>query len=60
MPWSPCVFASTSRERRRIAEGARFREAVRFAVAASALSVTRLGAQDSLPTRAEVEALLGG
>lgn len=44
----------------RVAEGAEFREAVRFAVAASALSVTRLGAQSSLPSRTEVEALLLG
>jgi ribokinase len=42
----------------RIAEGAEFREAVRFAICASALSVTRLGAQDSLATRAEVDAAL--
>ncbi|MFN3648459.1 MAG: ribokinase [Armatimonadota bacterium] len=41
-----------------VSEGLEFREAVRRAVAASALSVTRLGAQDSLPTRAELEALL--
>ena len=44
----------------RKAEGADFREAVRFAVAASAISVTRVGAQPSLPTRAEVEALVAG
>lgn len=44
----------------RAAEGAPFKDAVRFAVAASALSVTRLGAQSSLPHRAEVEALLAG
>lgn len=44
----------------RIAEGAEFREAVRFAICASALSVTRLGAQDSLPTRAEVDGALSG
>jgi ribokinase len=42
------------------AEGREFREAVKFAVAASALTVTRLGAQSSLPSRAEVEALLAG
>lgn len=41
-----------------IGEGMEFGEAVRYAVAASALSVTRLGAQSSLPSRAEVEALL--
>jgi ribokinase len=44
----------------RIAEGAEFRDAVRFAVSASALSVTRIGAQSSLPSRAEVEALIRG
>lgn len=44
----------------RVAEGADFKEAVRFAVAASAVSVTRLGAQSSLPQRSEVEALLAG
>ena len=42
-----------------IAEGLEFRAAVKHAVAASALTVTRLGAQSSLPSRAEVEALLG-
>jgi ribokinase len=41
-----------------IGEGQEFRDAVRRAVAASALAVTRMGAQSSLPTRAEVEALL--
>jgi ribokinase len=41
-----------------VAEGREFREAVRWAVAASALTVTRMGAQSSLPTRQEVEALL--
>jgi ribokinase len=41
-----------------LAEGADFRTAARTAIAASALSVTRLGAQASLPTRAEVEAML--
>jgi ribokinase len=44
----------------RLAEGAEFRDAVRFAVSASALSVTRIGAQSSLPSRAEVEALIRG
>lgn len=33
-------------------------EAVRFANAAAALSVTRMGAQPSIPSRAEIEALL--
>jgi ribokinase len=42
-----------------IGEGLAFEQAVRYAVAASAVSVTRLGAQSSLPSRAEVEALLG-
>jgi ribokinase len=41
-----------------VAEGMEFRQAVRFAICASALSVTRLGAQASLPTRAEVEGML--
>lgn len=40
-----------------VAEGREFRKAVRFAITASALSVTRLGAQTSLPTRAEVDGL---
>jgi ribokinase len=40
-----------------LGEGAEFRAAVRWAVAAAALTVTRMGAQSSLPTRAEVEAL---
>lgn len=44
----------------RLAEGASLKDAVRFAVAASAVSVTRLGAQSSLATRAEVEAMLAG
>lgn len=44
----------------RMAEGVEFREAVGFAVAASALTVTRMGAQSSLPSRAEVEALAAG
>ena len=41
-----------------MAEGRDFREAVKRAIAASALSVTKLGAQASLPTLAEVEAFL--
>jgi len=43
-----------------IAEGAEFRTAIRYAIAASALAVTRIGAQASLPHRAEVEALVTG
>jgi ribokinase len=41
-----------------LAEGKPMREALRFANAAAAISVTRMGAQTSIPTRAEVEALL--
>ena len=41
-----------------LAEGQDLGGAVRIASAAGALSVTRSGAQDSMPTRAEVEALL--
>lgn len=41
-----------------IAEGKPLLDAVRFGNAAAALSVTRVGAQPSIPTRAEVEALL--
>ena len=40
-----------------LAEG-RSREAVRFANAAAAISVTRLGAQPSAPMRKEIEGLL--
>lgn len=39
--------------------GAEFAEAAEFAVKAATLSVTRAGAQDSLPTRAEVDAFRG-
>jgi ribokinase len=39
-----------------VGEGMEFRSAVRRAVTASALAVTRLGAQSSLPRREEVEA----
>ncbi len=42
-----------------IAEGMEMPEAVRFASAAAAISVTRPGAQPSVPGREEVEALLG-
>lgn len=41
-----------------LAEGAALEDAVRFAQAAAAISVTRMGAQPSLPTREETEALL--
>jgi len=40
------------------AEGRELRAAVEWAIAAAALSVTRRGAQSSLPTRAELEAFL--
>jgi len=43
-----------------LAEGKPLAEAVRFANAAAALSVTRLGAQPSAPTRSEIEAFLSG
>jgi ribokinase len=42
----------------RLAEGGTLFEAVRFAHAAAALSVTRHGAQPSIPVRAKIEALL--
>jgi len=41
-----------------LAEGQEIPQAVRTASAAGALAVTKTGAQDSMPTRAEVEALL--
>ena len=41
-----------------LAEGRPLNEAVRLASAAGALAVTRPGAQNAMPTRAEVEALL--
>jgi ribokinase len=41
-----------------IAEGQSMGEAIRFASAAGALTVTRKGAQDSLPTRDEITGLL--
>lgn len=44
----------------RLSEGAALAEAVAFAVAASALSVTKLGAQSGMPLRHEVEAFLQG
>ncbi|AWB42860.1 ribokinase [Paenibacillus sp. CAA11] len=39
-----------------LGEGAALADAVQFALAASALAVTKLGAQEGMPTRAEVEA----
>ena len=41
-----------------MAEGKPLKEAVRFANAAAALSVTKLGAQPSAPTRQEIEKIL--
>jgi ribokinase len=41
-----------------LAEGRALDAAIRFANAAAALSVTRAGAQASIPARREVEALL--
>lgn len=43
-----------------LAEGMPMLDAVRFANAAGALSVTRMGAQPSVPSRDEIEKLLGG
>jgi ribokinase len=42
-----------------LGEGASLSDAVRFAQAAAAISVTRLGAQPSAPARAEIERMLG-
>lgn len=42
-----------------LAEGSPLREAARRASAAAALSVTRLGAQPSIPSRTEIDAFLG-
>jgi ribokinase len=42
-----------------LAEGRPLLDAVRFANAAGAISVTRIGAQPSAPTRREIEKLLG-
>lgn len=44
----------------RLLEGVSLPDAVRFACAASAIAVTRPGAQPSVPTRAEVDAFLAG
>jgi ribokinase len=41
-----------------LAEGKSLLEAARFASAAAALSVTRLGAQTSAPSRGEIDRLL--
>jgi ribokinase len=41
-----------------LGEGMSLRAAARFASAAAAISVTRLGAQPSLPYRSEVDHLL--
>jgi ribokinase len=43
-----------------LAEGQPTERALRFANAAAAISVTRLGAQASAPTRAEVDHFLSG
>jgi len=43
-----------------LAEGRPLAEAIHFANAAGALSVTRPGATESMPTRAEVEAFMRG
>jgi ribokinase len=44
----------------RMNQGATFEDALRYGNAAGALSVTRRGAQPSIPTRAEVDRLLSG
>ncbi len=44
----------------RLAEGASLPDAARFATAAAAISVTRMGAQPSVPTRAETDDFLRG
>ena len=43
-----------------LAEGHTLSEAVRWGTAAGAIAVTRIGAQDAMPRRDEVEGLLGG
>jgi ribokinase len=42
-----------------LVNGASFRDACRYAVAAGALSVTSAGAQSSIPSRGEIESFLG-
>ena len=42
----------------KLAEGTKTEEAVNFAVAVSALTVTKIGAQQSLPTKAEINEFL--
>jgi ribokinase len=42
-----------------LSEGMPVADALRFANAAAAISVTRRGAQPSVPARAEVDAMLG-
>jgi ribokinase len=43
-----------------LVEGKPLLEGVRFASAASAIAVTRLGAQPSIPTRGEIDEFIGG
>jgi len=43
-----------------LSEGSTFEDACRFAAAAGACAVTKLGAQPSMPTRLEIESLLAG
>ena len=43
-----------------LAEGMSAKDAVRFGCATAGISVTRPGTAPSMPTRAEIEALLGG
>jgi len=43
-----------------LAEGKELKESIRFANAAAALSVTKLGAQPSVPTRNNIEKMLAG
>ena len=41
-----------------LAEGKALPEAARFATASSAISVTKMGAQTAIPSRAEIDAFL--